>query len=177
MPPELIPGDPLLDPSLLPAPGPTGPVYSTKVADRPVNWSAFGIALLVVVLAVAAPSIVRRWRRAHPSADVTRQIAALWRRALGAVEATGCTIDPSLTPLEQARSISPRLPVAARPLKSLAEVATAATYATPDEIAHLADPQIAGEPGPWRWCRQVERIAEDSMTTAGRVRRYFTVWA
>ena len=177
LPPELIPGDPLLDPSLLPAPGPTGPVYSTKVLDRPVNWSAFGIALLVIVLAVAAPSIVRRWRRAHPSADATRQIAALWRRALGAVEATGCTIDPSLTPLEQARSISPRLPVAARPLKSLAEVATAATYATPDEIAHLADPQIAGEPGPRRWCRQVERIAEDSMTTAGRVRRYFTVWA
>ena len=105
------------------------------------------------------------------------QIAVLWRRALGAVEATGCRIDPTLTPIEQARAISPRLPVAARPLKSLAEVATAATYATADEIAHLADPQIAGEPGPRRWCRQVERIAEDSMTTGGRLRRYFTVWA
>jgi transglutaminase-like putative cysteine protease len=174
--PELIPSDPLLDESLVVPTGPTGPVYSTRVVDRPVDWATVGIVLLLAALAVLAPSIVRRWRRAHPSTDVARQVAALWRRALSAVEATGCRIDPALTPLEQARSISPRLPVAARPLRALAEVATAATYATPDEIAHLADPQIAGEPGPRRWCRQVERIAEDSMTTSGRFRRYFTVW-
>ena len=106
-----------------------------------------------------------------------RQVTTLWRRALGAVEATGCRLDPSLTPLEQARAISPRLPVAARPLKSLAEVATAATYATADEIAQLADAEVPGEPGPRRWCRQIERVAEESMTAGGRVRRYFTVWA
>ncbi len=178
LPPDFIPGDPLLDPSLLPAPSaPTGPVYSTRVGDRPVNWLAFALAALLIALVLAAPAIVRRWRRAHPSADVPRQIAALWRRALGAVEATGYRVDPTLTPLEQARAVSPRLPVAARPLRSLAEVATAATYATPDEIAHLADPQLTGEPGPRRWCRQVERIAEDAMTTSGRIRRYFTVWS
>ena len=67
--------------------------------------------------------------------------------------------------------------MAARPLKSLAEAATAATYATDEEVAHLGDAQAAGEPGPRRWCRQVERIAADSMTTGGRLRRYFTVWA
>jgi hypothetical protein len=177
LPPELVPADPFLDPTLGPAPGPTGPVYSTRVPDRPVNWTAFGIAALVLAVALATPAIVRRWRRAHPSPDVPHQIAVLWRRALGAVAATGCRIDPTMTPIEQARAVSPRLPVAARPLKSLAEVATAATYATADEIAHLADPQIAGQPGPRRWCRQVERIAEDSMTTGGRLRRYFTVWA
>ena len=71
---------------------------------------------------------------------------------------------------------APRLPVAARPLKSLAAVATAATYATPDEVAELAAPHQPGEPGPSRWCRQIEHIAADSMTTAGRIRRYFTVW-
>jgi transglutaminase-like putative cysteine protease len=177
LPPELVPSDPLLDPSLIPTPAPTGPVYSTRVADRPENWLAIGLVVLTVALALAAPALVRRWRRAHPSADVPHQVAVLWRRALRAVEATGCRIDPSLTPIEQARAVSPRLPVAARPLKSLAEVATAATYATADEIAHLADPRVAGEPGPRRWCRQVERIAEDSMTTGGRIRRYFTVWA
>jgi hypothetical protein len=174
--PELIMTDPLLDESLLQQTGPTGPAYSTPVADRPANWGVVGIVFLLTVLALLTPTIVRRWRRAHPSTDVARQVAALWRRALRAVEATGCRIDPTLTPLEQARSISPRLPVAARPLKALAEVATTATYATPEEIAHLADPQMSGEPGPRRWCRQVERIAEDSMTASGRFRRYFTVW-
>src|SRR4051812_37287877 len=123
------------------------------------------------------PAVVRRWRRAHPPADVSRQMSTLWRRALGAVEATGCRIDSSLTPLEQARAVSPRLPVAARPLRSLAEVATAATYGTAEEVKRLADAQVAGEPGPRRWCRQVERIATDSMTTGGRLRRYFTIWA
>jgi hypothetical protein len=71
---------------------------------------------------------------------------------------------------------APRLPVAARPLKSLAAAATAATYATPDEITELAAPPHPGEPGPARWCRQIEHIAADSMTTGGRIRRYFTVW-
>ncbi len=71
---------------------------------------------------------------------------------------------------------APRLPVAARPLKSLAAVATAATYATPDEVAELAAPPHLGDPGPSRWCRQIEHIAADSMTTGGRIRRYFTVW-
>jgi transglutaminase-like putative cysteine protease len=180
-PPTTLPlidqSDPLLDPTAGLPTGPTGPVYSTRVEDRPVNWVAVLVVLLLGALALSLPALVRRWRRAHPSNDVAKQVAALWHRALGAVEATGCRIDPTMTPLEQARAISPRLPVAARPLKSLAEVATAATYATDEEVAHLADPHIAGEPGPRRWCRQVERIAEDSMTASGRLRRYFTVWA
>ena len=76
-----------------------------------------------------------------PRADVARQISDLWNRALGAVEATGLRVDPALTPLEQARAVAPRLPVAARPLKSLAAVATAATFAPPDEVAELVAPQ------------------------------------
>ena len=86
------------------------------------------------------------------------------------------TVMAHLTPLELARSAAPRLPVAARPLRSLAEVTTTATYAPPDEVEELVHPLIATEPGPRRWCRQVERIAADSMTTGGRLRRYFTVW-
>ena len=173
---EGAPAPPVIDPELVPPTGPTSPVYSAEVPDRPGDWRAILAVAAVTTLAGSAPAVVRRWRRAHPSADVTRQIATLWRRAMGAVEATGYRRDPSLTPLEQARAISPRLPVAARPLKSLAEVATAATYATGDEVAALADPPVEGEPGPRAWCRQIERVAEDSMTTSGRLRRYFTVW-
>jgi hypothetical protein len=66
--------------------------------------------------------------------------------------------------------------VAARPLRSLALAATAAAYAPPGEVESLVRPGHDGEPGPQRWCRQVERVAADSMTTGGRLRRYFTIW-
>ena len=151
--------------------------FTTTVPDRGINWIAVAIVFGVLILLLLLPAVVRKWRRAHPSADPARQMTTLWWRALGAVEATGCRVDPTLTPLEQARAVSPRLPVAARPLKALAEAATAATYATDEEVRHLGDAQAAGEPGPRRWCRQVERIAADSMTTGGKLRRYFTVWA
>jgi transglutaminase-like putative cysteine protease len=174
-PPLIIP-DLELDPTGGVPQGPTGPSFRTRVPDRSANWAAIGAVLLGLGLLGAAPELVRRWRRSHPDPDVTRQIGMLWRRALDAVEATGCRVDPTLTPLEQARAIAPRLPVAARPLISLAEATTAATYGTDDEIVHLATPQRSGEPGPHRWCRQVERIAEDSLTAGGRLLRYFTVW-
>ncbi len=43
------------------------------------------LVLLVPAALLALPELVRRWRRRHPSADVARQIADLWERALGAV--------------------------------------------------------------------------------------------
>lgn len=174
-PPLIIP-DLQLDPSAGLPQNPGGPSFRTRVPDRPANWAAIGAVLAVVALVGAAPELVRRWRRAHPHPDITKQISTLWRRALDAVEATGCRVDPSLTPLEQARAITPRLPVAARPLVSLAEAMTAATYGTEEERRRLADTPRPGEPGPQRWCRQVERIAEDSLTAGGRLLRYFTVW-
>jgi transglutaminase-like putative cysteine protease len=155
---------------------PAAPIGSTRIPIAGPPWGAIGVTMLVIGALVVLPELVRRWRRHHPSADVAKQMGGLWRRALGALEATGMRIDPSLTPGEQARVAAPRLPVAARPLKSLAAVATAATYATPDEVAELATAHQPGEPGPSRWCRQIEHIAADSMTTAGRLRRYFTVW-
>jgi hypothetical protein len=146
------------------------------VPERGTSWGTVLAVVVVLGLLLATPALVRRWRRRHPGSDVPHQIVGLWRRALGAVEATGLRVDPALTPLEQARAIAPRLPVAARPLKSLADVTTAATFAPPDELSSLVAPPTAGEPGPRRWCRQIERIAEDSMTARGRIRRYFTVW-
>lgn len=179
LPPVSIPGlgddIPLEDPALTPN-TPTGPTFTGDVPNRPTDWTTVLIVLAVLAAAGALPEVVRRWRRARMSDDMSREIGALWTRALGAVEAAGCRIHHSLTPLEQARAVAPRLPVAARPLKELAEVTTAATYAPPDDVARLVSAQIAGEPGPRRWCRQVERIAEDTLTTGGRIRRYFTVW-
>ena len=147
LPPELVPSDPLLDPSLIPTPGADRPglLDAGPRPARRMDWRS-GSSCSSSSSPWLPPAIVRRWRRAHPSADVPPRSpccgggpSARWRRP-------GCRVDPTLTPLEQARAVSPRLPVAARPLKSLAEVATAATYATADEIAHLADPGSPASP-------------------------------
>ncbi len=175
VPPVQEPRSPLDDPALG-DPGASDPAFTGRVEDRSIDWMAALLVVIVGVAALAVPSIVRRWRHAHPSSDAARHISGLWTRALGAIEATGCRVDRSLTPLEQVTAIAPRLPMAARPLRSLAELTTIATYATDDELAAVAEAQVAGEREPRRWCRQVERIAADSMTTIGRVRRYFTVW-
>jgi transglutaminase-like putative cysteine protease/uncharacterized membrane protein len=197
VPPPAAPGEANSDPGL----GPQVPVTvppTVPASDRPEDPTAVAppsvvdaqglapdagppwLTLLTIAgvlgAAVALPAVVRWWRRRHPNADLAQQMVDLWQRALGAVAATGYHADPSLTPLEQARAAAPRLPVAARPLRSLASVATAAAYAPPGEVEALIGPEHDGEPGPHRWCRQVERVAADSMTTGGRVHRYFTIW-
>jgi transglutaminase-like putative cysteine protease len=139
-------------------------------------WTTLLTIAAVLGAAAAAPAVVRWLRRRRPASDLGRQMVDLWQRALSAVAATGFHPDPSLTPLEQARAAAPRLPVAARPLRSLAAVATAATYARPGEVESLLHADGEGEPGPQRWCRQVERVAADYMTAGGRFRRYFTIW-
>ena len=174
--PTVPPAD---DPTLRETPGqtPTPAVDATGVVANPdPPWGALATIAGVLALGLALPGLVRWWRRRHPHADVGRQMADLWERALGAVAATGFHADPSLTPLEQARAAAPRLPVAARPLRSLAVVATAAAYAPPDELETVIGTEHEGDPGPHRWCRQVERVAADYMTAGGRFRRYFTVW-
>ncbi len=150
---------------------------STTVPDRGINWIVVAIVFGVLILLLLLPEVVRRWRRRPPAGRPGPADDDLWWRALGAVEATGCRVDPTLTPIEQARAVSPRLPVAARPLKSLAEVATAATYATDEEVAaprrrpgrRRAGPAPVVPPG-----RAHRRRLDDG----GRpLRRYFTVWA
>jgi transglutaminase-like putative cysteine protease len=149
---------------------------SGTVPNHGPPWSALLTVAGVLGAVAAAPALVRWWRRRRPSADVAGQMIQLWQRALGAVAATGFHADPSLTPLEQARAAAPRLPVAARPLRSLAAVATAAAFAPPGEVESMLHVDGEGEPGPQRWCRQVERVAADYMTAGGRFRRYFTIW-
>jgi transglutaminase-like putative cysteine protease len=159
-----IPPAPPVDTFVGPVPGP-GP-----------RWDLIAAAFASATGLVALPAIVRRWRRRHPHGDAAQQTLDLWRRAFDAVAATGIPIDPSLSPLEQAQAAAARLPPAARPLNSLAAIATVATYAPPHELTLLAQTAASNKSGPRRWCRQVEHIASSSTTAAGRLRRHLTVW-
>ncbi len=165
---DIVVPEPVFEPAMTPVTG--------TVPSAPVALYAVIAAALVALIVIGTPEAVRRWRRRHPDPDPSVQLNHLWSRAIGAVEATGFRADPSLTPIEQARAASPRLPVAARPLKSLAELTTQAVFSTATDVAQLKVPATFAEGGPRRWCRQVERIAADSMTAAGRAKRYFTVW-
>jgi hypothetical protein len=138
-------------------------------------WVLGGAAVLGLV--VAAPAIGRRLRRSQVPSDPGTRIAELWARARRAVESSiGRRFDPTLTPLEQARLVSPVLPPAAAPLRALAEVATAATYAPASELADAGIETHDPAQGPLQWCHEIERVANDHLTPAGRVRRYFTEW-
>ncbi|MGH9270957.1 MAG: transglutaminaseTgpA domain-containing protein, partial [Ilumatobacteraceae bacterium] len=173
-PPATVPPSDIVVPE--PVFEPVMPPINATVPSAPVALYVLIAAAVVALVVIGTPEAVRRWRRRHPDPDPSVQLHHLWSRAIGAVEATGYRPNPSLTPIEQARAASPRLPVAARPLKSLAELTTQAVFSTATDVAQLKVPATFAEGGPRRWCRQVERIAADSMTAAGRVKRYFTVW-
>jgi len=176
LPPPTIPPSDVVPDEAAPAAPPSFSPISVRVEGPQPAYVAILIFIVLLGAAALTPELVRRWRRRHPDPDVSKQVRDLWERALGAVEATGFRIDPSLTPVEQARAAAPRLPVAARPLKSLAALATEATFAPDQQVREISLSTVQGEPGPRRWARQVERIAADSMTASGRLRRYFTIW-
>ena len=122
-----------------------------------------------------------RWCAAGAAATPTPRAAAeiedLWDRAIGAVR--GDRVPASIRRARRSsrpmrRRLGCRSPRGR--LQSLAALATEATYASDEEVQQIVVPAIPGESGPRRWCRQVERIAADAMTTGGRLRRYFTVW-
>jgi transglutaminase-like putative cysteine protease len=149
------------------------------------NESSFPWLLVIAVLAgvatlVALPEIVRRWRRRRraPITDPAHALLDLWDRAMRAMAAIGFRGDPALTPLEVSDQAAAVFPAVASPLRSLAVVATAASYAPPDEVVELADAdrQAHGHDGPHGWCALVENSVEDSLSLTERLKRYFTVW-
>ncbi len=116
------------------------------------------------------------------SGDVPRigtpaaQLARLWDRAIDSLKAMGLSDDANRTPSETAAATAKLFPVAARPMRSLADVVTYVNYAD-DGPAHLADEGQYGITlleNCTQWVRQVERAVTDSLGPAERMRRYFT---
>jgi len=140
-------------------------------------WTWIVLVVAAVAAALAAPAVGRRLRRRQTASDPDEHVAELWARARRAVEATtGTRLDPARTPLEQARDVAPRLPVAAQPMRALAEVATAAAYGPPGALADAGLDAFDAASGPDHWCHEIESVAADAMTPTTRVRQYFTTW-
>ena len=95
-----------------------------------------------------------------------------------AMSAVGFRSDPALTPIEVSERAAAAFPAVGDPLRSLAVVATAASYAPADEVVELADADRHGHghDGPHGWCALVEGTVEDSLSLPERLKRYFTVW-
>ena len=148
-------------------------VAETTTDDN--SWMLAVLALLALV-AVVAPTVLRRSRDRRARQSVDRQLARCWTRALDALEVVGVPRSPTQTPLEAAALTAERFPIAARPIGSLAETLTEATYGADGTDGF----DVAGSYGASRlrdcrnWSRQIERAVNDSVPFSTRVRRYFT---
>ena len=148
----------------------------TKETNGSGNQLLTIVLLLLLGAAVAAPAIVRRWRTRDGAFSTDRQLTRLWLRSLHSLEDAGVTITASSTPLETAATTAESFPVAARPMRSLAEVVTEATYRPGGTEGY----EIIGAYGSStirdcaNWNHQIERAVNDSISGIERIRRYFT---
>lgn len=187
-PPATAPGEPA--PTTTLAPGQEAAADQTQSATPPPDaatpadgdegglpWRWLLVIAALVGIVIAAPALIRRLRRQRTATDPAQHITDLWGRARHAAEATtGERLDPSHTPLEQARDLAPRLPAAAPPLRALAEAATTAAYGPPGALAEAGLDRVDASDGPDQWCHEVEQVASETMATTTRVREYFTNW-
>jgi transglutaminase-like putative cysteine protease len=179
-PPTFVaPNDPDALPTTLPASGVPQPGQITIASDTDGGLAMWPfVALAVLAVLAVLPAVVRRLRRRvqdREPPDV--RVRRAWWRAADAVRRAGVQASPAMTPRQLASETGRVLPVAARPMWSLAETIDVVTFAAPDAI----DLDAVGPYGSnvvrdcTAWARQVEEIADDTMTPRDRIRRYFTV--
>ncbi|NND74398.1 MAG: DUF4129 domain-containing protein [Ilumatobacter sp.] len=160
-----------------------GPTDDAAPPPEPPSFPwAIVVAIIAAIVLLLAPALIRRFRRHHEATDDAGAIALLWRRATDALGEVGVRTKSSLTPEEHAVAAAAKFPIAARPMRSLAEALTTVTFAPgpgvaatyfpdfdqPDRHAasRVADCEL--------WCRQIERAVNESISPLVRVRRYFT---
>jgi transglutaminase-like putative cysteine protease len=116
---------------------------------------------------LAAPALIRRWRRNRVPQDLPSAVAMLWSRSLDDLREVGLRPKASVTPVEQAAAAAATFPVIARPFGSLAAALTEVSFA-PDGAGGTRINECQ------QWSRQIERAVNDSIGPVARVRRYFT---
>ncbi len=138
-------------------------------------WVQLVVAGLVIVALIGpwlARRIIRARRRAHGADD---QITAAWVRARAAAAEAGVAGTPSMTTSEWTDATADVLPVAARPMRSLAEIVDQVTFSEPGTVDLDRHGTLSGRIGDdcELWSQQVERIASDTYGTRQRIKRYF----
>ena len=140
-----------------------------------VPWQPLTI-VAVIAAALAMPAGMRWWRRrVDHSLEPGERVKAAWHRARHAAEFAGVGGHPAMTTREWAAATAAQLPVAARPMASLAEVVDVVSFSQPGSV----DLERAGAYGSTLrhdcelWSNQVARIAGDTLTTRQRLRQYF----
>jgi hypothetical protein len=105
-------------------------------------------------------------------------VLVAWDRATAAVGRAGVPASRAMTPVEWASATSAVLPVAARPMRELAETVEAVVYGPPDTVDLDAEgpygSTVARECS--AWSHQVEEIANETLATRTRVVDYFVNW-
>ena len=136
------------------------------------------LALLAALLAV--PWTIRQVRsRSLRTGGPSERVQLAWIRARTAAQQAGVAGRDSMTSREWASATANQLPVAARPMRSLADMVDRVTYSPPGSV----DLQRTGTFGATvshdceLWSDQVNRIAVDTLTTSQRIKRYFTTWS
>jgi transglutaminase-like putative cysteine protease len=173
--------NPIEDPTnSVPAPNvgadPTGiPPTQASTGGGGIGPVPFVVLGLLAVLA-ALPAVVR-WirRRARARLGPEQQVFDSWARATAAVRRAGLDGRVSMTPSEWAAATAKRLPVAARPMRSLAAIVDTVAFAPPGELDLAVGPYgVSPAREASAWARQIEEISVDDLSTRERVIRYFT---
>jgi len=156
-------------------PIPANPVEPAS-SDSGDEWILLAL-LGAAALAVAAPPIGRRIRR-RSTRSPSEQVANNWERAIDALRLVDVPIVSSATPAETALVTVRTFPIVSRPMRSLADTITLATYAEPGtvDLDHVGAYGASTVRDTSHWARQIERAVNDSVSKRLRVYRYFTRW-
>jgi transglutaminase-like putative cysteine protease len=138
------------------------------------------LAILALLALVSVMPWAVRWVRARSlrSHGGVERVQRAWARARTAAEQAGVDGRPSMTSREWAQATASQLPVAARPMRSLAELVDQVTYSPPGSI----ELERTGRYGATLshdselWAEQITHIATDELTQMQRIRRHFTTW-
>jgi hypothetical protein len=152
---------------------PSGNATPTTGEDNgsSLPWLLLVIPLIALFLLVFPP-VARRWnRRAARQQGTQQRVNLAWQHACRSASRAGVDGSPAMTSREWANATAQKLPVAARPMASLAAVVDRVGYSPPDAI----DAERAETYGRdcELWSDQVTRIATDTLNSSDRMRQYF----
>ncbi len=161
-------GQPVIPAGVDQSAAPAGGDAAGTATDEGSSWPLRELLLLSLFGALlAAPALIRRWRRSRTPSDLASAVGVLWRRSVDDLREVGLSPRASVTPNEQAAAAATGFPVIARPFGSLAAALTTVSFA-PDGIDGIRLNECR------QWTRQIERAVNDSIGPLARVRRYFT---